>query len=324
MSPQINKNLSIVIPTFNRAPFLDYSLEIHLPFVRKHNIPIYVSDNASEDNTKEVVEKWIKRYDLLFYSKNEKNLGPDANFEIALKIPTTKYIWLLGDSSQISLSVFDEVMKKLNDFYDLIVLNNEERVRTIKTQLVQDKHFLLSELGWNMTQMSSLVYNRDLISNSNFLRYSGTRFVQTGVIFEYFAYKDSILVSWNEHLSIDRIQKKGLVKHGWKKETFDIWIEKWSNFVLSLPSVYSLDNKLKMIQTHNHNTKLFSFASLLLYRSEGFYNISEFLYYRKYFDIALRKKNIAKFFFVALLPRIIIKLCIFLYRSFINKKSNFL
>ena len=55
-----NKQLSIVIPTYNRADFLDYSLKLHIPIVKKYNICIYISDNASTDNTKEVINKLVK------------------------------------------------------------------------------------------------------------------------------------------------------------------------------------------------------------------------------------------------------------------------
>ena len=80
MRDKINNNLSIVIPTYNRADFLDYSLEIHIPLAKKYNVPIYIVDNASTDNTGEIVNKWMCEYVFLFYSRNKKNLGPDLNF----------------------------------------------------------------------------------------------------------------------------------------------------------------------------------------------------------------------------------------------------
>ncbi|MBV5277921.1 MAG: glycosyltransferase family 2 protein [Campylobacteraceae bacterium] len=96
-----NKQLSIVIPTYNRADFLDYSLEVHIPLLEKYNIQIFISDNASTDNTREIVSKWMKEYKFLSYYQNETNIGPDANFEKALKLPDTEYIWLLSDTYQI-------------------------------------------------------------------------------------------------------------------------------------------------------------------------------------------------------------------------------
>ena len=71
---EINKKLSIVIPTYNRADFLDYSLEIHIPMLKEYGIEIAIFDNASTDNTQEIVSKWMKEYDYLTYHKNETNI----------------------------------------------------------------------------------------------------------------------------------------------------------------------------------------------------------------------------------------------------------
>ena len=50
----MNKDLSICIPTYNRAKFLDENLSKTIPICRKFKIPIYISDNDSKDNTFEV------------------------------------------------------------------------------------------------------------------------------------------------------------------------------------------------------------------------------------------------------------------------------
>jgi abequosyltransferase len=315
----INQKLSIVIPSYNRALMLDYSLKTHIPFAREFNIPIYISDNASDDDTSEVVKKWMEDYNLLFYSKNNKNVDTDSNVEIALKIPTSKYVWLLGDSSKISNNIFYEVIKQVNKDYDLIILNNEERVESVQTQLIKDRYFLMTSLGWHMTQISSLVFNREIIINSNFARYELTSFKHLGVIFEYFAFKDNILVSWNQHLSVKRFKIKGIEKKSWQKDTFEIWIKKWSNFVLSLPPKYPIDIKLKMIRFHNNQTKLFSISNLLLLRSNNFYSISDYRKYKKYFAISLDNKSNFKFIFAAILPKKLIKLILFFYRVFIKR-----
>ena len=138
MRDKINNNLSIVIPTYTRADFLDYSLEIHIPLAKKYNVPIYIVDNASTDNTGEIVNKWMCEYVFLFYSRNKKNLGPDLNFEIALNKPSTDYVWLLGDTSKIKKEVFRSVVKQSEKVFDLILLNSAKRVFDIESQFVSE------------------------------------------------------------------------------------------------------------------------------------------------------------------------------------------
>ena len=50
------KKLSICIPTFNRGDFLKRLLVDILENERSHEVEIVISDNASTDNTDEVVE----------------------------------------------------------------------------------------------------------------------------------------------------------------------------------------------------------------------------------------------------------------------------
>ncbi len=316
MNTEINNKLSIVIPTYNRASFLDYSLETHIPLAKEHNIPIYVSDNASPDNTNEIVKKWMERYEFLYYYRNQNNLGADLNIELVLNKPNTDYIWLLGDTSKINKEVLVGVLGQSKKHYDLILLNDQGRVTDVETQLITNKEYLLSYVGWNMSQMSSLIYSKKVIKNANYTRFYGTNFIQTGIALEYLACQESISVKWNKELSVGSLKKDGLIKTSWRDNTFDIWIRKWMNFVLSLPSVYSFESKIKMIQTHSQRTKIFSFRNLLLLRSEGFYNMRHYINYNKFFDISLGSTNTFKFLCIAILPVKFAKILINIYRKY--------
>jgi abequosyltransferase len=57
-----NPLISITIPTYNRAEFLDRCLAAHIPVARAHNIQIFISDNASTDGTESVVKKRMTEY----------------------------------------------------------------------------------------------------------------------------------------------------------------------------------------------------------------------------------------------------------------------
>jgi len=315
MKEKENTQLSIVIPTYNRADFLDLSLEMHIPLVRQFNIAIYIVDDASTDNTSKIVSEWMNEYEYLFYSRNKKNLGPDLNVEAALKMPETDYVWLLGDTSKIKKSVFERVVQLCLGDYDLILLNSTQRVCDVRSQLIQDKKTLLSSLGWQMTHLSVLIYNRKVIKHANFLRFSNTFFLQTGIIFESFAYRDDVRVSWNQDLSIETLRKGGLKTVSyWQKNTFEIWIKKWANLVLSLPPVYSLECKLKAIQDHSNKSQIFSFKSLLSLRAKGFYSMNHYFLYRKYFGIALGRDPVFKFLSVAVLPKIFVRFLIRIFK----------
>lgn len=304
-----NKLLAIVIPTYNRADFLDYNLKNHLPILEEHNIQIFISDNASTDNTEDIVKKWMKEYTFLFYSKNEINIGPDANFEKALKLPNTNYVWLLGDTSFFNKIEFNLLLNKIdNNSFDMIVTNSENRVKGIETTIFTNHNDLLTTLGWHMTQISSLIFSKELLSKANFSRYYNSNFIQTGVIFEYLSLKPYIEVLWNNEVSVNLIKLDNIKKESWQNQTFPIWLKNWSNFIFSLPPIYTLESKELTIKKHNYLTRIFSLKYLLYLRSYNFYTLNEYLVYNKFLKYSGRKCPKITFLLPLLVPCYLMKI----------------
>src|SRR3989344_9484992 len=97
--------LSICIPTYNRAEKLQQCLDcIVNQFQDSHVrdlIEVVISDNASEDNTTQVVKKLQELFDNIRYFRNEKNLGIDKNIINAVVKANGKYCWHIGDDDFI-------------------------------------------------------------------------------------------------------------------------------------------------------------------------------------------------------------------------------
>ena len=74
------KLLTIAIPTYNRSQYLRQNLSVLLPQFRKE-LEIIVSDNASTDDTSEVVKEFIKAGLPVKYIQNTTNLGWAKNFQ---------------------------------------------------------------------------------------------------------------------------------------------------------------------------------------------------------------------------------------------------
>ena len=61
----MNYELSICIPTYNRAEYLKEALDSIIKQINDTNrdkVEICISDNASEDNTKELIENYRKKH----------------------------------------------------------------------------------------------------------------------------------------------------------------------------------------------------------------------------------------------------------------------
>ena len=104
--------LSIVIPTYNRAKYLERCLE-SIVCQQGDYYEIVVSDNASPDNTQEVMQKYITDRRIHYY-RNEKNLGARENIFKATKLAQGEYVFWLTDDDYLlpnSLSKVFEVIK---------------------------------------------------------------------------------------------------------------------------------------------------------------------------------------------------------------------
>ncbi len=107
----MNELLSICIPTYNRAEHVYTCISQLIPQLLPFNIPIYVSDNCSTDNTIDYINDLKEKYSYIFYSKNENNMGPDYNFAKVLKLSQSKYAWLLGDDDRINDKIINNIME---------------------------------------------------------------------------------------------------------------------------------------------------------------------------------------------------------------------
>ena len=85
---------TIGIPTRNRATFLERAIECAVGQTYPH-VEIVVSDNASDDETPEVVRRFGER---VRYSRNDTNAGPWNNFRRVTELATGDiFAWLQDD-----------------------------------------------------------------------------------------------------------------------------------------------------------------------------------------------------------------------------------
>ena len=286
MKHTCNPALSIVIPSYNRADFLDRSLSVHVPMAQRHNVQIFISNNASTDNTQEVVEKWQKQYNLIHCSKNQSTIGPDANFEKALKAVNTQYVWLLGDTSQIPETGITSILKLAEgpETYSAIIVNLVNK-NSIASKTYSCPDVLLTELGGLMSCMSCLIYNKALIESADFSRYYDSFFMQTGVILEH-AIRNDVLIRWEQEISISSLESPLLKKKGWAftPKIFEIGAQSWVNFIFSLPPRYSLKSKLSACHGFGKVSGAFSIKGMVSQRVRGLLNYSVY----KQFKNAIR------------------------------------
>ncbi len=117
---------SIVIITYNRASFLKANLSILLQQSFK-DYEVIISDNASTDKTREVIESFKDK--RIRYLRNKRNIGFPKNARKAILAACGKYIFTLGDDDFILFADTLSYLKKFLDKkgYGVVRLNILER-----------------------------------------------------------------------------------------------------------------------------------------------------------------------------------------------------
>lgn len=113
----MNVKLTIGIPTYNGAETISSTLDSILSQL-EDNVEVVVCDNASTDETKQIVLKYTSQYSCIKYFQNDTNVGGCKNISLVFERASGDFVWLLGDDDRIK----DGGIKKVID----VVLRNPE------------------------------------------------------------------------------------------------------------------------------------------------------------------------------------------------------
>jgi glycosyltransferase involved in cell wall biosynthesis len=100
----VTATLAICIATYNRVEEIDRLLGELAEAIAAcgERVPILVSDNASPDETAEVLARWVERMPDLTIHRQPENLGPRRNIAWLIEhAPERDYVWVIGDDDSV-------------------------------------------------------------------------------------------------------------------------------------------------------------------------------------------------------------------------------
>ncbi|KAF0151095.1 MAG: hypothetical protein FD143_2261 [Ignavibacteria bacterium] len=219
----INRQLlSICIPTYNRVEFLKESLDSFLADIHgfENEIEILISDNASTDSTKDVVQEYIISYPFIKYYRNAKNVK-DENFFIAANLATGEYIWVFADDDKIDTGTLRFILTILrNGNRSVLILNYsiwnkdfseklKESFYSISTDMIiQGGNELMKIFGIKIQFISGIIISTQL--NEKFKKQDYDQMLEYG-----FSYSYAIYSSLTEEDQIQFISKPILLYRGY-------------------------------------------------------------------------------------------------------------
>ena len=190
--------LSICIPTYNRSAELDICLQQFCKQVEpfKDIIEIIVSDNCSPDNTKDIVEKYLKSDLLISYYRQSENIGGDRNFEWCFSNATGKYCWLFGDDDLLLDNKLETIIAILQNREPVILYvkgygfkDDYQKEVPVKKQIIKkadyreftSKKKYIRNVHYNVTFASGNIINKKLLPAN----IDSTKFITTNLNYVY-------------------------------------------------------------------------------------------------------------------------------------------
>lgn len=113
--------LSVCIPTYNRAQWLRTSLRLLTPLIAQAGdlVEVVISDNASDDETAEVVREAASLMPIR-YHRNDENIGFMRNIQsLPTDLAQGEFVWLLGDDDLVCEGAIAQILSTLKQHPDI-------------------------------------------------------------------------------------------------------------------------------------------------------------------------------------------------------------
>ncbi len=163
----MKKLLTISIPTWNRELLLkelidDLTQQI-TTYSLESSVEILVSDNNSEDNTRNMVSNYQNKFSFINSNRNASNIGAKSNVLKSMELANSEFVLFLGDDDRIRKDSLPELLSILKGSTNLGVLIDISKFKN-KENLkpgYQEYTTFLENLYWYMGNAGYFVCKSD-------------------------------------------------------------------------------------------------------------------------------------------------------------------
>lgn len=276
--------LSICIPTYNRGFALDQCIKsIISQDGFDYRTEIIILDNASIDNTKDIVRRYIENYSNIMYFRNSENIGMEKNIIDVLKLGKGKLLKLLNDYSKINVNQLENLLQLIqsnsNEKSIIYIQNNKSIYSTTIYENLDD--FFRVSTYWPTWIGTFTIWKNDFNSFNETKQFEGLLFPHLLMFLSVFETKQSITFA-NGHYFDD---VKGTSKGGY--DFVEVFV---GNFIGKIIHKLHFENKINNLTLH-----IIKHSFLKLFLSKWIIKIS--IDNNKYFKGSSINKNLVLRFF---------------------------
>lgn len=159
------------MPTYNRAKILT---EI-LPMVMEQDVPsslwhITVIDNCSTDDTVDLLNDYVRRYENFDYKVNERNIGLFGNINRCMDLAMSEKYMIIHSDDHVSKSLVRRALKAIEDYPGTSIIFGLCKIQFLETGEVLQKWHPSSSLTDHDRRITASQFMTELmVSGSNFI-----------------------------------------------------------------------------------------------------------------------------------------------------------
>lgn len=156
--------VTIVIPSFNHQNFIVERLD-SIRFQEFKDWEAIIIDDASSDNSREVIESYLKEYpkfNVKSFIKNEQNSGSGyKSWKKGIELANSEYIWIAETDDYADLSFLQETVKALDNSPESAMVFTASNYVDINGRFIYDTSKRLKKL--DLSEGKTKVFNNKVM-----------------------------------------------------------------------------------------------------------------------------------------------------------------
>lgn len=185
LDKKYEKKVSIIIPCYNQEKFVSEAIESALNQTYK-NVEIVIVNDASKDNSSEVIKEYAKKHRNILFFDEKENRGVVKARNLAIEASSGDYILPVDADDKIDPTFCEKAVK---------ILDSDEEIRIVYSRIQFfgsiNKEFKLEAFNPNRIIFNNCIPNTAMYRKEDFLAVGG-----------YQDYMKDGLEDWNMWLSI--------------------------------------------------------------------------------------------------------------------------
>ncbi|MGL5149698.1 MAG: glycosyltransferase family 2 protein [Clostridium sp.] len=158
--------LTIGIPTYNRAYFLNQTLSLIVKeVINDPRVEIVICDNGSTDTTREVVSNYMSQTNNIVYFRHAENLGFDRNLKTIYDMSKGLFIKTHGDDDLILPSKINQIMNIIEKYNHIDLFFVSYHSAPFTEGIGIDNYIRDLHHSNGLTYITSIIFRRSAYNN---------------------------------------------------------------------------------------------------------------------------------------------------------------